>query len=233
MDKKSGRTIRCEWADSDPLMGVYHDTEWGVPLYDDQRLFEFLVLEGMQAGLSWLTVLKKREAFRNAFDSFDPRKVARYSPRKVDALRKHAGIIRNRKKIEAAITNAQAFLHVQKTHGSFARFIWGFIGSRPVQNSWQAAKDLPAQTPKSDIMSLTLQKHGFCFVGSTICYAHMQATGMVNDHIVSCFRHSQVRRMVRPRWDNAAPVTGTFHLSLVGAITLRRGTLGMRPASYP
>ena len=185
---------RC-WGDHDPLLLAYHDTEWGVPLHDDRRLFEFLVLEGMQAGLSWLTVLRKREAFRRAFDRFDPERVARYGKAKVRELLRNPAIIRNRLKVESAITNAQAFLRVQEDEGSFARFMWELGGGHPVVNRWRTFQQLPARTPGSDAMSLALKARGFRFVGSTICYAFMQATGMVNDHLVSCFRHRQVARL--------------------------------------
>ena len=184
---------RCDWGTTDPLLLAYHDTEWGVPLHDDRKLFEFLVLEGMQAGLSWRTVLHKRAAFRRAFDGFDPARVARYGPRQVRVLLHDAGIIRNRLKIEAAVTNAQAFLQVQAARGSFTRFLWDLIGGRPLVNRWRTIRDLPARTPASDLMSRELKAAGFRFVGSTICYAHMQATGMVNDHLVSCFRYRAVQ----------------------------------------
>ena len=186
---------RCDWGSAPDIMVTYHDAEWGVPLYDDRKLFEFLVLEGMQAGLSWLTVLKKREAFRAAFDGFEPEKVARYGRAKIFELLDNAGIIRNRLKIEAAVTNAQAFLKAQEEFGSFSRFMWDLVDGKPVVNRWTRMKQLPARTPASDRISKVLQQRGFRFVGSTICYAHMQATGMVNDHLVSCFRHRQVQRL--------------------------------------
>lgn len=170
----------------------YHDTEWGVPLHDDRKLFEFLVLEGMQAGLSWLTVLKKRENYRKAFSGFDPRKVARYDRRKIQSLLSDSGIIRNRLKIEAAVSNAKAFLAVQEEFGSFNRYVWKFIGGKPVRNRWARISQIPATSSESDTMSADMKKRGFKFVGSTICYAHMQATGMVNDHLVSCFRYGQL-----------------------------------------
>ena len=182
---------RCFWAKSDILI-AYHDKEWGVPLHDDRALFEFLVLEGAQAGLSWETVLRKRENYRRAFDGFDAAKVARYDARKIKRLLGDAGIIRNRLKIEAAIKNARAFLAVQKEFGSFDRFIWQFTGGKPKQNRFRAPKDVPASTPESDAMSRELKRRGFTFVGSTICYAHMQATGMVNDHLVGCFRRDEI-----------------------------------------
>ena len=187
---------RCGWFDGaivkDPLMLAYHDTEWGVPLHADRMLFEFLVLEGMQAGLSWSTILKKRENFRRAFEGFDPGRVARYGAKDVKRLLSDAGIIRNRQKIDAAITNAKRFLEVQEEFGSFDDYIWRFVGGRPKRNSWTSLKQIPAKTPLSDALSADLKKRGFSFVGSTICYAHMQATGMVNDHLVGCFRHKQV-----------------------------------------
>ena len=171
-------------------MIAYHDTEWGVPLHDDRGLFEFLILEGAQAGLSWSTILNKRPAYRAAFDGFDPRKVARYGEAKVAALLADAGIVRNRLKIAAAVRNAQAFLAVQKECGSFDRYIWSFTGGQPLRNRWTRPEDVPARTAESDAMSRDLAQRGFTFVGSTICYAFMQATGMVDDHLVSCFRHS-------------------------------------------
>ena len=170
----------------------YHDTEWGVPLHDDRKLFEFLVLDAFQAGLSWAIVLKKREGFRKAFDNFDARKVAKYDGRKVKALLADAGIIRNRMKIEATITNAWAFLLVQREFGSFDRYIWQFVGGRPKKNNWRTLKQLPARSAESDAMSKDLKNRGFRFVGSTICYAFMQAAGMVNDHLVGCFRYRAV-----------------------------------------
>jgi DNA-3-methyladenine glycosylase I len=178
---------RCDWAESDPLYVEYHDTEWGIPLHDDRRLFEMLTLEGAQAGLSWLTILRKREAYRRAFDRFDPRKVARYDARKVRALLADAGIVRNRLKVESAITNARAFLEVSGEFGSFDSYIWRFVGGQPIRNARRSVKEIPARTEESDAMSKDLRKRGFSFVGSTICYAFMQATGLVNDHIVDCF----------------------------------------------
>jgi len=191
--------IRCGWENTDPIYVAYHDTEWGVPLHDDQKLFEFLVLEGAQAGLSWMTILKKRDNFRKAFDNFDVRKVARYDEKKVEELLSNAGIIRNRLKITAAIHNAQAFLALQKEFGSFDAYVWQFVGGKPRQNAWKTLKELPARTPESDAMSQDLIKRGFKFVGSTICYAHMQATGMVNDHIVDCFRYREVARLSKSK----------------------------------
>ena len=189
--------IRCDWGRVPDSMIIYHDTEWGVPLYEDRTLFEFLILEGMQAGLSWRTVLNKRKAFRQAFDGFEAEKIARYGRAKVRQLMGDAAIIRNRLKIEAAIANAQAFLNVQEDVGSFSRFMWDLVDGKPIVNRWRRMKELPARTPKSDRMSKILQQRGFRFVGSTICYAHMQATGMVNDHLVNCFRYRQVQRLVR------------------------------------
>ena len=182
---------RCAWA-RDELSVAYHDSEWGVPVHDDLLLFEFLILEGAQAGLSWITILKKRAAYRQAFDNFDPRKVARYDAARVAALLGDAGIVRNRLKIAAAVANAQAFLEVRKEFGSFDRYIWGIVDGRPVRNARTADEVLPARTPQSDAMSKDLLRRGFKFVGSTICYAFMQAVGMVNDHATSCFRYSEL-----------------------------------------
>jgi DNA-3-methyladenine glycosylase I len=182
---------RCHWAQSQ-LMMEYHDTEWGVPLHDDHKLFEFLILEGAQAGLSWETILRKRENYRSTFDGFDAAKIAHYGKRKVRALMADAGIVRNRLKITAAITNAQAFLAVQREQGSFDRYIWEFVGGKPRRNSRLHSKKAPARTAESDAMSKALKKRGFRFVGSTICYAFMQATGMVNDHAGDCFRRSEI-----------------------------------------
>jgi DNA-3-methyladenine glycosylase I len=187
---------RCPWPTTE-LYLAYHDTEWGVPLHDDRLLFEFLVLEGAQAGLSWLTILNKRENYRRAFDGFDPAKVARYGARKIAALLVDPGIVRNRLKITSAIRNAQAFLAVQREFGSFDRYIWRFTGGRPIQNAWRSTMQLPARTPESDAMSRDLRERGFTFVGSTICYSHMQATGMVNDHLVTCPRHAACARLAR------------------------------------
>jgi DNA-3-methyladenine glycosylase I len=180
--------VRCAWARND-LAILYHDEEWGVPQHDDRALFEFLILEGAQAGLSWDTILRKRENYRKAFDGFDPNKIARYAQRKTQQLLGNEGIIRNRLKIASAVRNAKAFLAVQKEFGSFDRYIWQFVGGKPRVNAWQSGKSLPASTPESDAMSKDLKKRGFNFVGSTICYAFMQATGMVNDHAVECFRY--------------------------------------------
>jgi DNA-3-methyladenine glycosylase I len=186
------RPSRCEWATIDPLMMSYHDEEWGVPEHDDQRLFEFLVLEGAQAGLSWLTVLRKRENYRIAFDRFNPVKVADYGAKEVTKLLRNPGIIRNRLKITSTIRNATAFLAVQKEFGTFDRYMWTFVGDRPKVNRWKSMAQIPARTRESDAMSADLRRRGFSFVGSTICYAHMQAVGMVNDHVVRCFRYRSV-----------------------------------------
>jgi DNA-3-methyladenine glycosylase I len=184
---------RCPWPEGNEQMVCYHDTEWGVPLHDDRKLFEFLVLDAFQAGLSWAIVLKKREGFRKAFDNFDPRKVAKYDGRKVKALLADAGIIRNRMKIEATIANAREFLLVQREFGSFDRYIWQFTGGKTKRNRWRTLKQLPARSAESDAMSKDLKERGFRFVGSTICYAFMQAAGMVNDHLQGCFRHAEVQ----------------------------------------
>jgi DNA-3-methyladenine glycosylase I len=171
---------------------AYHDTEWGVPVHDDRKLFEMLILEGAQAGLSWLTVLKRREKYRKAYDEFDPIKIARWDEDRIEALLQNPGIIRNRRKVEAARTNARAFLQAAAEFGSFNTFIWSFVGGNPLRNSWNDVKEIPATTPESDAMSRELKKRGFKFVGSTICYAFMQAVGMVNDHTVGCFRYSSL-----------------------------------------
>lgn len=182
---------RCEWAGQDPLYIAYHDLEWGYPLRDERRLFELLVLEGAQAGLSWITILRKRERYREVFDRFDPEKVAGYGERKVASLLSDPGIVRNRLKVAAAIDNARAFLKVVENGGSFADFLWGFVDGEPIQNHWKTLKQLPAKTPESAAMSKELGKRGFRFVGPTICYAFMQAAGLVNDHVVGCFRHAE------------------------------------------
>ena len=188
---------RCAWSGTDPLMVAYHDEEWGVPLHDDRVLFEFLILEGAQAGLSWSTILRKRTAYQRAFDRFDPQRVARYDKRKVSALLADAGIVRNRAKIASAIKNAKAFLEVQAEFGSFDAYQWRFVDGRPVQNRRRAIGEIPAQTVQSDAMSKDLKSRGFTFVGSTIIYAHMQAVGMVNDHLIDCFRHREVAKLGR------------------------------------
>ncbi len=179
---------RCPWCLGDPLYLAYHDEEWGVPVHDDRTLFEFLILEGAQAGLSWLTILRKRERYRAAFDGFDPEKVARYDGARVARLLEDSGIVRNRLKVTAALSNAQAFLAVQQAHGSFDRYIWSFLDGAPLQNAWQRLDQVPASTPLAERISKELKRLGFRFVGPTIVYAHMQATGMVNDHLVSCYR---------------------------------------------
>ena len=182
---------RCGWAKGDIYI-AYHDTEWGVPLHDDQMLFEFIVLDGAQAGLSWSTILNKRDNYRRAFDNFDARKVARYDARKIKKLLADPGIVRNRLKVNSAVQNAKAFLEVQKEFGTFDKYIWQFVGGRTIQNRWKSLKEIPPRTAESDAMSKDLKQRGFNFVGSTICYAFMQAAGMVNDHLADCFRHSQV-----------------------------------------
>jgi DNA-3-methyladenine glycosylase I len=194
MAKRQSKTtpIRCPWAIGDAYV-QYHDLEWGVPVHDDRLLFEFLILEGAQAGLSWSTILNKRDNYRAAFDRFDPAAVAAYDKRKQRALLGDPGIVRNRLKIESAIDNAKAFLAVQKEHGTFDAYIWSFVGGHPLQNARKALKEVPALTPESDAMSKDLRRRGFRFVGSTICYAFMQAVGMVNDHLVGCFRHAELR----------------------------------------
>ncbi|MCS5663587.1 MAG: DNA-3-methyladenine glycosylase I [Flavobacteriales bacterium] len=188
-------TSRCKWSEKDPLYIQYHDTEWGVPLHDEQQLFEFLMLETFQAGLSWITILRKRENFRQAFDNFDYKKIAQYKERKIQALLQDKGIIRNKLKVRAAVSNAQAFLEVQKEFGSFDNYVWAFVNGKPAQNKWISVKELPGKTELSDQLSKELKKRGFKFVGSTIVYAYMQATGMVNDHTVNCFRHKEVRKL--------------------------------------
>jgi DNA-3-methyladenine glycosylase I len=186
---------RCSWGRLSPLMERYHDEEWGVPVHDDHRHFEFLILDAFQAGLSWATILNKRDRFRRVFADFDPVRVARFNRRSVDRLMQDAGIVRNRAKIEASIANARAFLDVQGTHGSFDRFIWQFVDGAPRQNRWKGRERVPATTAQSDRMSRELKALGFRFVGSTICYAYMQAAGLVNDHTEACFRHEEVRRL--------------------------------------
>lgn len=190
-------TNRCGWSISDPLMIDYHDNEWGVPVHDERKHFEMIVLDGAQAGLSWQTVLKKREAYRKAFDNFDYRKVALYDDKKIKELLNNTGIIRNRLKVSSAIKNAKAFLEVRKEFGTFDKYIWQFVGGSTIHNSWKSLKELPAKTPESDTMSKDMKKRGFNFVGSTICYAYMQAAGMVNDHTTECFRHKELRSISR------------------------------------
>jgi DNA-3-methyladenine glycosylase I len=182
---------RCGWATTESMI-AYHDKEWGVPVHDDRLLFEFLILEGAQAGLSWSTILNKRQNYRRAFDNFDPRKVAKYDARKIKTLLADPGIVRNKLKVAAAVQNAKAFLAVQKEYGNFDAYIWSFVNGKPIRNRLKTMKDVPARTPESDAMSKDLLKRGFKFVGSTICYAFMQAVGMVNDHLTGCFRYSQI-----------------------------------------
>jgi DNA-3-methyladenine glycosylase I len=185
---------RCTWCGDDPLYLTYHDTEWGVPVHDDHKLFEFLILEGAQAGLSWITILRKRENYRAAFDEFDATRIARYDAGKMQMLLQNPGIVRNRLKVAAAVTNAQQFLEVQSEFGTFDKFIWQFVDGKPKHNARRAMGDIPVSTPESDAMSKELKRRGFKFVGSTICYAHMQATGMVNDHTTDCFRYKELSR---------------------------------------
>jgi len=187
MDKKK----RCPWPANDNLYIKYHDKEWGVPIHNDKKLFEFLLLEGFQAGLSWRTILYKRQNFRKAFDKFDFNKVAKYDKRKINSLMNDAGIIRNQLKINSAVSNAKAFIAVRKEFGTFDKYIWGFIDGKPIKNKFKSLKELPARTELSDLISKDLKKRGFNFVGSTIIYAHMQATGMVNDHLVDCFKYKE------------------------------------------
>ena len=191
---------RCPWAKTD-LYAKYHDTEWGVPVHDDLLLFEFLILEGAQAGLSWETILKKRDNYRAAFDQFVPTTIAKYGQKRRKELLSNAGIVRNRLKIESAIQNAKLFLAVQSEFGTFDKYIWGFVENQQKQNAWTSIKEVPATTPESDAMSKDLKRQGFKFVGSTICYAFMQAVGMVNDHLVGCFRHDEVRKAASKRTD--------------------------------
>jgi DNA-3-methyladenine glycosylase I len=188
---------RCAWAIGSQEEQAYHDQEWGVPVHDDRRLFEFLILEGAQAGLSWRTILRKREAYRLAFEGFDPQKVASYDGRQLKRLLADSGIVRNRLKLESAMTNARAFLQTQEQHGSFDAYVWGFVDGRPRQNTWRGLAEVPASTLESDALSKDLRRRGFRFAGSTICYAFMQAVGMVNDHTVDCYRHREVRRLAK------------------------------------
>ena len=190
---------RCGWCVGDPLYESYHDQEWGVPVYDDQTIFEFLILETFQAGLSWITILRKRENFREALDDFDYKKIARYSEAKLEALLQNPGIIRNKLKVKATVSNAQAFIKIQEEFGSFSKYIWSFVNHKPIQNSVKIYKEAPATTAISDALSKDLKKRGFKFTGSTVVYAHMQATGMVNDHEVDCFRYAEVKSLgVKP-----------------------------------
>ncbi len=191
---------RCAWAPEDNLLyKTYHDKEWGVPVYNDRKIFEFLVLESAQAGLSWITVLKKRENYRKAFKGFDPKKVAKFTKKDVNRLMKDAGIIRNKMKIEAAINNAKRFLEIQNEYKTFSKYIWGFVGGKPIQNHLKTLKNMPALTPLSEELAKDLKKRGFKFLGPTVLYAHMQATGMVNDHTADCFRYKQINRLNKPR----------------------------------
>lgn len=190
--------IRCSWAGDLPIYIDYHDNEWGRPVHDDRKLFEMLILEGMQAGLSWITILKKREAFREAFDGFDPEKVALYGESKIQELLSNEKIIRNRLKVNAAVTNAKAFLKVQEQYGSFHQFIWAYVDNTPIQNHWKRMEEVPAKTPLSDRISGDLKQMGFKFVGSTIIYSFMQAIGMVNDHITDCFAYEEIKKMRKP-----------------------------------
>ena len=183
---------RCHWCIGDPLYEAYHDQEWGVPVYDDATLFEFLTLETFQAGLSWITVLRKRENFKKAFDNFDYKKIAKYQQTKIDSLLQDVGIIRNKLKVNAAVTNAKAFIAVQEEFGSFSKYIWGFVNGKPIKNEFKSLNEIPANTPLSNRISKDLKKRGFKFVGTTVVYAHMQATGMVNDHETNCFRYNEV-----------------------------------------
>jgi len=186
---------RCPWATSDPLYIAYHDTEWGVPVHDDRELFESLVLDGAQAGLSWITILKKRDNYRRAFEGFDPRRVARYGPGQIKRLLADPGIVRNRRKIESAVHNAGLFLEVQKEFGTFDAYLWAFVGGRPKLNRWRRLSQIPVHTPEAEALSADLKQRGFKFVGPTICYAFMQAVGMVNDHLVDCFRYAEVGKI--------------------------------------
>ncbi len=186
---------RCAWAGTDQLNQAYHDKEWGVPVYDDRLLFEFLILEGAQAGLSWLTVLRKREAYRKSFDQFDPTVIAEYNHKKINELMHDSGIIRNRLKIESAIRNARSFLDIENQYGDFQTYIWQFVDGKPKINQWRSLSELPVKTPESDAMSRDLKRWNFNFVGSTICYAFMQAVGMVNDHTTDCFRYQEINRL--------------------------------------
>ncbi|HEX9756527.1 MAG TPA: DNA-3-methyladenine glycosylase I [Nitrospiria bacterium] len=188
---------RCGWVTEDPLYIEYHDQEWGVPVFDDRKLFEFLILESFQAGLSWLTILKKRRNFTKSFSHFNPKKVAQYSKKQFDELMANAGIIRNRLKIEAAINNSRQFLNIQEEFGSFSNYSWEFVDKQPIQNRWKNLKQVPATTKESDAFSMDLKKRGFKFMGSTVVYAHMQAVGMVNDHTINCFRYKEVTKISR------------------------------------
>lgn len=194
MHKRVGGVVRCARVGGDPLYVAYHDREWGVPVRDDRKLFEFLVLEGAQAGLSWITILRKRDGYHRAFDGFDPEQVARYDRRRIERLLGDPGIVRNRAKIEAAVQNARAFLAIREECGTFAQYVWRFVGGRPLVNRWKALAEIPSHTAESAALSQDLKKRGFRFVGPTICYAFMQAVGMVNDHVVACFRYAELAR---------------------------------------
>ncbi len=189
---------RCPWCESSPLYVDYHDKEWGVPVYNDKKLFEFITLEGAQAGLSWLTILKRREGYLKAFEGFDVDKISNYKARKINSILKDAGVIRNKLKVNSVVKNAQAFIKIQKEFGSFSKYQWSFVGGQPIQNKFSKMSQLPTKTEISDGFSKDLKKRGFSFVGSTIIYAYMQATGMVNDHVIGCFRHSQLKK-IKPR----------------------------------
>ena len=190
---------RCDWCLSSDLYMSYHDEEWGIPVHDDQKLFEMLILEGAQAGLSWITILNKRENYRKAFDNFDYKKVAKYSQKKIDKLLQNEGIVRNKLKVNGTVTNAKIFMEVQKEFGSFDQYIWQFVNHKTIINKWKTMDECPANTPESDAMSKDLKKRGFKFVGSTICYAFMQATGMVNDHMTSCFRYKETNKLIKQK----------------------------------
>lgn len=189
MPTATAQLVRCDWIGGDPLMLKYHDHEWGVPVHDDRKLFEFIVLSGAQAGLSWRTILSRRDAYREAFEGFDPIKIARFHQRKIDALLRDDGIIRNRRKIEGAVQNARAYVALREKGSSLHEFMWGFVNGKPIVNHWKATAQIPASTAKSDAMSKAMKNAGFTFFGTTICYAHMQAVGMVNDHLIACFRY--------------------------------------------
>lgn len=185
-------TFRCQWANSDPLLIEYHDTEWGIPQHDDRVLLEYVILDGAQAGLSWLTILRKREGYRRAFEDYDVVRIAQYDEARVAQLLQDSGIVRNRQKVNSAVTNARALIEVQKEFGSFGNYLWGFVGHQTIKNAWKSDSEIPARTPEAEAMSRDLVRRGFKFVGPTICYAFMQAAGMVNDHVVDCFRYHQV-----------------------------------------
>ena len=189
---------RCEWCGTDPVYVRYHDKEWGLPVFSDRKLFEMLILEGAQAGLSWITVLKKRPHYRKVFDKFNPEKIARYNKRKINSLLNDPGIIRNRLKIEGTVKNAQAYLMLKESEGRLSDFLWGFVDGEPIQNKWRSLSQIPAKTLESDTMSKELKNRGFTFVGSTICYAFMQAVGMANDHTTNCFRHKEIKALIPP-----------------------------------